>query len=88
MANCGSAFLPGKHGDAAALVCLAGAYDWDSVETGWACHYSHGAAGLHAITSCCSTLPALTCLPVQHVLFDAGQVKPQTAESAQHASDC
>lgn len=42
MANCGSAYLPGGQGEAAALICLAGAYDWDSVETGWACHYSHG----------------------------------------------
>lgn len=34
MANSGSAYLPGEHGEVAALICLAGAYDWDSVETG------------------------------------------------------
>ena len=42
MANSGSADLPGEHREAAALICLAGAYDWDSVETGWACQSEHG----------------------------------------------
>ena len=42
MANSGSAYLPGEHGEAAALICLAGAYDWDSVETGGAYQYNNG----------------------------------------------
>ena len=34
MSNLGSTYLPGDNGEYAALVCLAGAFDWDSVETG------------------------------------------------------
>ncbi len=35
MANFGSGYLPGDNEDYSALICLAGAYDWDSVSTGW-----------------------------------------------------
>ncbi|KAL0024861.1 hypothetical protein WJX79_007367 [Trebouxia sp. C0005] len=34
MANFGSGYLPGDNEDYSALICLAGAYDWDSVSTG------------------------------------------------------
>ena len=34
MANFGSGYLPGENQDYSALICLAGAYDWDSVATG------------------------------------------------------
>ena len=53
MANCGSAYLPGEHGEAAALICLAGAYDWDSVQTGWAHQYGQGCCKAACIICCC-----------------------------------
>ena len=34
MANFGSGYLPGDNEEYSALICLAGAYDWDSVATG------------------------------------------------------
>ena len=34
MANFGSGYLPGDNEEYSALICLAGAYDWDSVSTG------------------------------------------------------
>ncbi|KAL0019385.1 hypothetical protein WJX77_004716 [Trebouxia sp. C0004] len=34
MANFGSGYLPSDNDDYSALICLAGAYDWDSVSTG------------------------------------------------------
>ena len=34
MANFGSGYLPGENQDYSALICLAGALDWDSVATG------------------------------------------------------
>lgn len=34
MSNLGNAGLPGENGDSSALTCIAGAYDWHSVQTG------------------------------------------------------
>lgn len=42
MHNFGSGYLPGDNGEYSALLCLAGAYDWDSVATG-----SHVSQALH-----------------------------------------
>lgn len=56
MSNAGSAYLPGEHGEVAALICLAAAYDWDSVETGLAYERGH---------SCCKTADATCCCACQ-----------------------
>ena len=34
VSNLGNAGLPGENGDSSALTCIAGAYDWHSVQTG------------------------------------------------------
>ncbi len=44
MANFGSGYLPGDNEDYSALICLAGAYDWDSVSTGCRALYAQECA--------------------------------------------
>ena len=66
MHNFGSGYLPGDNGEYSALLCLAGAYDWDSVATGSpAAEASHtlplqGCFSLKFCTSVCSCVSQLT----------------------------
>lgn len=64
MHNFGSGYLPGDNGEYSTLLCLAGAYDWDSVATGSLHSYQQAFAWQRALVRCLVTnsdKPALLC---------------------------
>ena len=72
MHNFGSGYLPGDNGEYSALLCLAGAYDWDSVATGHPASEASDTSPLHGCVSlkCCISV----CVAVSARLTSRGIV--------------